>query len=181
LDVPPERPADAAAPAQSPAPAPSGEPDERAGFTFSGTPEERAKVHANRLLAAPEDPTVRGYPAEVVRRADAGVALGQGPKPVVILFYDDTARASNLQAAEFLPVLARHRDAVDVVAVDVSSQTTWTPDEKRLVRRFYVAYVPTTVVLGASAPGAERKPLLLKYQRISGAMLDATLARETRR
>jgi hypothetical protein len=145
-------------------------------FTFSGTPEQRAQDHANRLLAAPEDPNVHGYPAEVVRRADAAVALEPGTKPVVIVFYDDTARASNLQAAEFLPVLAKHREAVDLVAIDVAAKDRWTPAEKKLVRNFYVAYVPTTVVL---AP--PRKPLLLKYQRISGATLDATLERETRR
>jgi hypothetical protein len=161
-------------------PPPEGRPG--AGFTFpgettGGTAAERARAHADRLLASPDDARLRGYPESVVARADAQVATDNGHRPVVLLFYDDTARASNLQAAEFLPVLAKYAGLVDVVAVDVAASAKWTPAERKLVRNYYVAYVPTTVVL---APDRS-KPLMIKYQRIGGAVLDAVLERETRR
>jgi N-methylhydantoinase A/oxoprolinase/acetone carboxylase beta subunit len=132
-----------------------------------------AREHADRLLAAPQDPSLGGYPDAVVTKASAAVALESGHKPVVLLFYDDTARASNLQAAEFLPVLAKHADRVDVVAIDLSAAARWTAEERKLVKSYYGAYVPTTVVLSA-----DRKPRLLKYQRITAAVLEAALDRE---
>jgi hypothetical protein len=112
-----------------------------------------------------------------VKRADADIALQDGLKPVVILFYDDSARASNLQAAEFLPILVKYASGVDVVTVDVSTSAKWTPAERKLVRSYYVAYVPSTVVLAAQ----RNRPVMLKYQRVSGAELDVKLERETKR
>jgi hypothetical protein len=126
--------------------------------------------HARRLLASPGDRRVPGYPRSLLARADAGVAFGPGLRPVVIVFYDDGSRTSDLQAATFLPVLGRYADRVDLVAIDVTAADAWTPDERRLVRRFYMASVPATVVLDA-----RRRPHLLKYQRIGAAALETAL------
>ena len=130
----------------------------------------RADEHVRRLLAAPGDAKVPGYPPTVIRHADPGVASERGLRPVVLLFYDDASRASDLQAAEFLPVLVRYADRIDVVPIDISSSTSWSKAERKLVRTYYMASVPTTVVLGA-----DRRPLLLKFQRIDGATLEAKL------
>ncbi|MFV1959071.1 MAG: hypothetical protein ACC662_06620 [Planctomycetota bacterium] len=128
--------------------------------------------HVRRLLASPGDSDVHGYPRALVPRADASVALGRGVKPVVLLFYDDGAKASDLQAAAFLPVLARYADRVDVVPIDVEAAPSWSPAERNLVHTYYMASVPTTVVLSS-----ERRPLLLKFQRIDAATLEAKLER----
>ena len=88
-----------------------------------------------------------------------------------MVFYDDSARASNLQAAELLPLLVSLRERVDVVPVDVGAASSWSPAQRKLVRTYYMSYVPTTVVL---APN--RKPLLLQYQRVSAAVVEARLA-----
>lgn len=124
-----------------------------------------------RLLASPGDRAVTAYPPSLVRRADARLALDRrGHLPVIVLFFDDSSRASDLQAAEFLPVLTKYADHLDIVAIDVSQPTTWSDDERKIVHRFYMAVVPTTVVLDA-----ERRPLLLEYRRIAGARLEAVI------
>ncbi len=130
----------------------------------------RAEEHVRRLLAAPGDRKVQAYPAGIVPRADPTVAAERGHRPVVLLFYDDASRASDLQAAEFLPVLVKFADRMDIVPIDVTNSTSWSPEERKLVRTYYMASVPTTVVLAA-----DRRPLLLKFQRIDGATLEAKL------
>jgi hypothetical protein len=129
-----------------------------------------AEEHARLLLQSPGDASIPGYPPSLLPRSDAAVALDPGPRPVVLVFYDDGARASSLQAAEFLPVLARHRGRADFVAIDVSASSRWSAEERRLVRKYYMAVVPTTVVLDRA-----RAPLLLKFQRIAGAALEDVL------
>ena len=142
-----------------------------APMTFDRTPEDKTiGAHVRRLLASPGDAAVRQYPASLVPPARADVALEPGLKPVVILFYDDGSRASALEAAELLPVLERFQGRVDVVPVDVAASNQWTDAERGLVKTYYMATVPTTVVLAA-----DRKPLLLKFQRIDGATLEARL------
>jgi hypothetical protein len=157
-----------------PAPAqPLPVPSNPEGFEFTPPDAKRAQAHADRLRASPTDATLKGYPTDLVPRARAEVALEPGTKPVLILFYDDSARASNLQAAELLPLLVSQRDRVDIVPIDVAAASTLTPAEKKLVRKFYMAYVPTTVLL---AGDAGRKPILLHYQRVSAAVVGAALA-----
>jgi hypothetical protein len=148
-------------------------PDKPGEMVFTPPAELQARAHADRLRAAPGDAALTGYPTDVVQRALADVALQPGAKPVVVLFYADNARASHLQASELLPMLVRWREKIDVVPVDVSAaaQARWTAAERKLVRSYYLSYVPTTVVLSA-----ERKPLLLQYQRVSAAMVEAALS-----
>jgi hypothetical protein len=142
-------------------------------MTFTPPAERQAQAHADRLRASPGDAALTGYPADIVTRASADVALAPGAKPVVVLFYADNARASHLQAAELLPLLVRWREKIDVVPVDVSAgaQPRWTPSERKLVRSYYLSYVPTTVVLST-----ERKFLMLQYQRVSAPMVEAALS-----
>jgi hypothetical protein len=129
------------------------------------------ETHVRRLLASPGDARVAPYPPAIVPAADAALALqARGHRPVVILFADPASRASDLQAAEFLPVLVRFGDRVDVLPIDVTAKQRWTDDERKLVRRYYMAVVPTTVVLGT-----DRRPLLLEYQRITSAALETVL------
>jgi hypothetical protein len=137
---------------------------------FPDAPSTSAAEHARRLLASPRDPRITAYPARIVPRADASVALSPGHRPVVLLFYDDTSSTSDQQAAEFLPMLVRYADRVDVVPVDVGASTDWTPEERKLVRTYYMAVVPTTVVLYA-----DRRPVLLKFQRIAAPALQTAL------
>jgi hypothetical protein len=59
---------------------------------------------------------------------------------------------------------------VDFVLVDLTpgSAKPLTDDERRLVRRYYLGYVPTTVVLGS-----DRVPRLLKSERVDPALVRA--------
>jgi hypothetical protein len=139
---------------------------------FGGTPASSVEEHARRLAAAPGDPSVHPYPPQLVPPADASVVLGRGHRPVVVLFYDPASRASDLQASEFLPVLSRLSGRVDVVPIDVKASARWTADERQVVRKYYMAVVPSTVVLTA-----DRSPELLKFQRISAAELETSLER----
>ena len=182
---PPPPPLDATEPSPPPAPeippaAPATEPGTpdggKEGFQFSPPEEKRAAEHADRLRANPGNAALHGYPDDVLHRADAATALEPGHRPVAIVFYDDTSRASNLQAAELLPLLVKMRERVDAVPVDVSTSAKWTPAERKLVRTYYMSYVPTTVVLSA-----DRKPLLLQFQRVSAAVVAAALETPTQR
>jgi hypothetical protein len=141
-------------------------------FEFSLPGERRVAAHADKLRANPGDAALRGYPDDLVRRSAAEAALAPGSKPAVILFFDDTARASHLQAAELLPLLARwqEQDKLEILPIDVRASARWTPAERKLVRTYYMSYVPTTVVLSP-----ERKALLLQYQRVSAAVVEAAL------
>jgi hypothetical protein len=112
----------------------------------------------------------------LIPRADPQIALIRGTKPVVLLFYDDASKASDLQAAAFLPVLQRFEGRVDVVPIDVKNDEGWTEAERKLVKTYYMETVPTTVVLGP-----DRRPLMLMFQRIDGATLEARLETATRR
>jgi hypothetical protein len=176
----PEAPAPAEPPAErrqpdfgTPETRPTPDPAQPAGdFAFTPPDEKRAQAHADRLRASPSDAALQGYPTDLVTRVAAEVALSPGAKPVIVLFYADNARSSHLQAAELLPLLVKKRATVDVLPVDVSTeaQAKWTAAEKKLVRTYYLSYVPTTVVL---AP--DRKPLLLQYQRVAAAVVEAAL------
>jgi hypothetical protein len=149
---------------EQPPPPPDGD------MQFPTAPEADAAGHARKLLSAPGDPRVAGYPAHVVRPAEAAVALEPGHRPAVLLFYDDASRTSDQQAAEFLPVLVAYADRVDVVPIDVTDRDAWSPAEQKLVRTYYMAKVPTTVVLAA-----DRRPVLLKFHRIAAAALESAL------
>jgi len=59
---------------------------------------------------------------------------------------------------------------VDLVLVDLTPgpRRALTDDERRLVRRYYLGYVPTTVVLSS-----DRTPRLLKSERVEPALVRA--------
>lgn len=134
------------------------------------TPAKDAKEHARRLLASPGNPKLAAYPAGLLTRADPAVALESGHRPVVLLFYDNASRSSDLQAAEFLPLLVGYTNRVDVIPIDVNASNAWSAAERKLVLKYYMSVVPTTVVLAAN-----RSPLLLKFQRISAGTLETIL------
>ena len=134
------------------------------------SPAKDAKEHARRLLQAPGSPKVMGYPPGILSRTDASVGLEKGHRPAVLLFYDNASRSSDLQAAEFLPLLVTYADRVDMIPIDVNASNAWTPAERKLIRKYYMAVVPTTVVLAG-----DRSPLMLKFQRISAGTLEAIL------
>ena len=131
---------------------------------FPTAPEADAAGHVRKLLAAPGDPRVTAYPAHVVRPGEAAVALEPGHRPAVLLFYDDASRTSDQQAAEFLPVLVAYADRIDVVPIDVTDREAWSPSRAEARPPYYMAKVPTTVVLAA-----DRRPVLLKFHRIAAA------------
>jgi hypothetical protein len=137
---------------------------------FEQNEQVRLETHIRKLMAAPGSPTIQAYPEDLVAPSDAAVALERAHRPVVILFYDDRSKASDLQAADFIPVLRRFGTQIDVVPIDVTAADSWDDAERKLVRTYYMATVPTTVVLSA-----DRRPLLLKFQRIDGAALEAKL------
>ena len=87
-----------------------------------------------------------------------------------MIFYDDTAPASRLSAAELWPVVLEIEGRVDLVLVDLTPgpSHSLTDDERRLVRRYYLGYVPTTVVLSS-----DRTPRLLKSERVEPAVVRA--------
>jgi hypothetical protein len=151
-------------------PPPAGGEGAPPGFQFSPPEEKRAEEHADRLRADPGNAALHGYPEDLVKSVAASVALESGLRPLVIVFYDDTSRASHLQAAEFLPLLVRRRDRLDVLLIDVAASARWTAAERKLVRKYYGGYVPTTIALTA-----DRRPLLHQYHRISAAVLEAAL------
>jgi len=130
----------------------------------------RAQRHAARLRSAPGQAGVPGYPTDLIVGADADRVLSPGLKPCVILFYDNASKASDLQAAAFLPLLVRRHAAIDVVLIDVGTKARWSDAQKRVVRTYYNFYVPTTVVL---APN--RAPIKSWYSRIKAADLERAI------
>ena len=86
--------------------------------------------------------------------------------------YDETARASRLAAADLWPVVFELESRIDLVLVDLTPGTRRTPtdEERKLTRRYYLGYVPTTVVLTS-----ERTPRLLKSERVDAALVRAAL------
>ncbi len=127
-------------------------------------------AHVQRLRQSPGDPRVAGYPSSIVPTADARTVLERGTKPVVIVFFDDSSKASDLQAADFLPVLVRRARDIDVVAIDIGVRAQWNTYQKQIVHAYYMGFVPTTTVLTA-----RREPVKSWYQRVSGEQLDRAI------
>ena len=147
-------------------------PESRGGMTFTPPAQYTAEQHVQRLKSAPGDVTVPGYPAGLVASAPAERVLATSVKPVVILFYDDASKVSDLQAAEFLPTLVRRKAEVDFVLIDVSTRARWSAAQKKVVRTYYNFYVPTTVVL---APN--RAPIKSWYSRTEARALEQAIDR----
>jgi hypothetical protein len=150
---------------ERPAPEPR-DPD----VEFTPPPGYGAEAHAERLLKEAGNPALPGYPEAMIPRTSATKVGEPGHKPLVLIFHDDASKASDLQAAEFLGVLLRRRDEVDLVLVDVNPKARWSEDEKRVVRTYYNFYVPTTVVLTA-----RRAPVKLWYVRVTAKDLDRAI------
>ena len=141
--------------------------EERGGVTFTPPGDVAAGRHVERLKRAPGDAKVPGYPSDLVSSAPAGRVLATGTKPCVVIFYDDTSKASDLQAAAYLPLLVRRQREVDLVLVDVGPKAVWNDDQKRVVRTYFNHYVPTTVVLTSA-----RAPVKSWYSRVEASALD---------
>jgi hypothetical protein len=126
--------------------------------------------HVRALRANPDDATLPCWPKDLVRSVPAATALAKGERPVLVLFYDDAARSSRLAAADLWPVVLDVEARVDLVLIDLTPgpRLAITDDERRLVRRYYLGYVPTTVVLTS-----ERTPRLLKSERVEPALVRA--------
>ncbi|MGE0192854.1 MAG: hypothetical protein AB7T63_12530 [Planctomycetota bacterium] len=133
-------------------------------------------AHVQRLRQVAGDARVPGYPPSLVRTSDARVVREPGQRPLVILFYDDSSKASDLQAADFLPVLVERARDIDVVAVDVSVRARWDTFQKQVVHTYYMSFVPTTVVLTA-----RRVPVKSWYQRVAGEQLQQAIDDALRR
>jgi hypothetical protein len=180
-----------ASPAPAPPPAPRGQivhgdpPVPPRSFTFQAPRQKAVHDHAQALRASPDDPSRPCWPADLVRRSPASTVLEAGERPAVIVFYDDTARASRLAAADLLPVVAELESRLDLVLVDLTPGRSLSEEERKLVRRYYLGYVPTTVVLSAGrprvegAPGApapqDRRIRLLKSERVDPAVVRAAV------
>ena len=106
-----------------------------------------ARAHADELRRNAGDAGLVGYPRSLLRTTQPASILERGQRPLVILFYDDSAKASDRQAAEFLPLLIRRSDDIDLILIDVSTKAEWNAVEQKIVRTYYMSYVPTTVVL----------------------------------
>jgi hypothetical protein len=175
----------------APAPAPSTPPPSGSDslatppreFRFAVPRNKAVFDHAAALRAAPDDPSRPCWPTDLVRTAPASVVLSAGPRPAIVVFYDGGARASRLAAADLLPVVVELEAKVDLVLVDLTPGRKLSDDERKLVRRYYLGYVPTTVVLsagrsrdeGGTAPSApqERRILLLKSERVDPLLVKA--------
>ena len=149
---------------------PRGNIPREAGLSMGGPRVEQARAHASRLRANPSDARIGGYPRSLLERARPRTALEPGHKPVVIVFYDDASRASNLQAGDILPALVAEQNRVDVVVINVSRGHERTDDETDVVKPYYPGSVPATVVLSAS-----RAPVKLWFQRTSARSLQSAL------
>jgi len=201
--APEPAPVPAAAPAPAPAapPAPAAEP-ERVAPAFEeglGSPDgdappvkpgvdsfvfatSRAKrvtelVDALRREAAtgagPASPKT-SWPDDLAQPVPAAKALARGERSVIVVFHDETSRASRLAAADLWPVLLDLDARFDLVLVDLTpgAKRGQSEEEKSLVRKYYLGYVPTTVVLSP-----ERAARLLKPGRVDGsAVKSAVLA-----
>jgi hypothetical protein len=144
--------------------------DPTSGMAFTPPTGYNARAHAERLRRSPGDARVPGYPSDVLPSAPADKVLATGHLPLVLIFYDDTSKASDLQAAEFLPVLVSRKEEIDLVLVDVSASAEWNDVQQRVVRTYYNFYTPTTVVLAAN-----RAPIKTWYRRIKASDLDRAI------
>ncbi len=158
---------------------PDGEPDlsdRDTGFTFTAPDALEANTHAEKLRASPGKADLPGYPTNLVERAAPKTALEPGHRPVVIVFYDNSSRASDLQAADILPVLVDHKEEIDVVLIDMNRTAERSDEEQRVVKPYYPGSVPATVVLSA-----RRAPVKLWFQRTSGNALEAAILDASRK
>jgi len=167
-DTSPPAPATSEPAAATPA-VPPAEPRDPTAFVFS-TRAEKVTKHVAAIRANPDDASLACWPRDLLRVAPASAARQKGDRPVLLVFYDDTARASRLAAADLWPVVLDVESRVDFVIVDLTPGPghTLSDDEKKLVRRFYTGYVPTTVVLSS-----DRVPRLLKSERVEPALVRA--------
>ncbi|HVG93893.1 MAG TPA: hypothetical protein VND21_05565, partial [Planctomycetota bacterium] len=171
--APPVPPAGSSIPsAGNPVPS-AGNVGPREGFQFTAPATSREALvaaHVKALRADPEGRDRRCWPVELVRTVPAATALQKGARPALVVFYDDRAKASRLAAADLWPVVLEVESKVDLILVDLTpgGPRALTDDERRLVRRYYLGYVPTTVVLGS-----DRVPRLLKSERVDPALVRA--------
>jgi len=168
-ETPPTGPLDRPLPGETPA-------VERPGMAFTPPAGYSAKAHAQRLRSAPGDAAVPGYPTEILVSAPPERVLAASVKPAVIIFYDDSSKASDLQAAAFLPLLVQRQRDVELVLIDVGTRSQWSAAQKKVVRTYYNFYVPTTVVL---APN--RAPIKSWYSRTEAADLARAIDQATGR
>jgi hypothetical protein len=172
--APAAAPAPPAAPAADPASlgSPDGEePAIRPGadaFVFA-TPRAKRVDELVAALRREGEPARAAWPGDLVRSVPAATALAKGERATIVVFHDDTARASRLAAADLWPVVLELEARVDLVLVDLTpGSRALTDDEKGLVRKYYLGYVPTTVVLSP-----ERAARLLKPGRVAAADVKA--------
>ena len=151
-------------------------PEARSGMSFTPPKDYTAKQHIADLKSRPGDPTLPGYPRELTPSQPASTVLSTGLKPVVIIFHDDASKASDLQAADFLPTMVQRQAEVDFVIIDVGVQGRWNEAQKKVVRTYYNHYVPTTVVL---APN--RAPIKSWYSRTTADSLERAIMDALRR
>jgi hypothetical protein len=132
--------------------------------------DEKVRKHVLALRANPDDAGLPCWPKDLARTVPASSAREKGVRPILLIFYDDTARASRLAAADLWPVVLDVESRVDIVLVDLTPGAGHpvSDDERKLVRRYYTGYVPTTVVLTS-----ERSPRLLKSERVEPALVRA--------
>ena len=136
---------------------------------FSGEQSREKRVAEHVAALRREDDTRPCWPKDLAKTVPAAKALAKGDRPLVLIFYDDTARASRLSAAELWPVILEIEDRVDLTLVDLTPGTMRpTDEEKLLVRHYYLGYVPTTVVLTS-----DRMTRLMKSERVSPVLLKA--------
>lgn len=153
-----------------------GQPD--AELRFTPPRERRVLEHVRALKANPDDVSFPCWPSDMVRTAPASTAFAKGDRPVLVVFYDDGARASRLAAADLWPVVLALEARIDFVPVDLTpgAKRGLTDDERRLFRKYYLGYVPTTVVLSP-----ERSLRLLKSERVDPALVRAAIEEATAR
>jgi hypothetical protein len=124
------------------------------------------------LRSRPDDAQLPCWPSDLARSVPASKALEKSDRPCLVIFYDETARASRLAAADLWPIVFELESKIELVLVDLTPGTRRTPSdaERKLTRKYYLGYVPTTVVLTS-----ERTPRLLKSERVDAALVRAAL------
>jgi len=155
-----------------PAPTDTARPPTDTTPRFSAPRDRRVEAHVRALRARPDDTDLPCWPRDLIDPAPASRALEKGARPCLVVFYDETARASRLAAADLWPVVLELEARVDVVLVDLTPGTRRKPtdEERKLTRKYYLGYVPTTVVLTS-----ERAPRLLKSERVDAALVRAAI------
>jgi len=138
----------------------------------SEDPIDRAEEQATRLLDDPGNPALHGYPPEILMLADAWVALRPGPRPVVVVLYDDSVRGSDRMAADVLPVLAAHQRQIDIIAINRARGATLDEYERQVVKKLVGDGddVPVLVV-----QTKDRESLLVRFAPFPAGDLDRVL------